>query len=60
MRRLRALLLLVLLALAAAPAAAQTIVTSARPDHVAVTVYRAPDRGPAEAAQSRMAGGLSP
>ena len=49
MRRLRALLPLALLALAAAPAAAQTIVTSANPDHVAVTVYRAPGRAPGEA-----------
>jgi hypothetical protein len=49
MRRPRALLLLALLALAAAPAAAQTIVTSAGPDHVAVTVYRAPGRAPSEA-----------
>ncbi|HYI48907.1 MAG TPA: hypothetical protein VEX35_10630 [Allosphingosinicella sp.] len=33
------------LLLAAAPAGAQTIVTSAAPDRVAVTVYRAPNRG---------------
>jgi hypothetical protein len=33
-----------LLLVAAAPAAAQTIVTSANPDHVEVTIYRAPHR----------------
>jgi hypothetical protein len=49
MRRLRTFLPIILLALAAAPAAAQTIVTSADPDHVAVTVYRAPNRDPSEA-----------
>jgi hypothetical protein len=44
MRRPRALLLAALLALAGAPAGAQTIVTSQRPDHVEVTIYRAPNR----------------
>ncbi len=39
-------LLLPLLALAAAPAAAQTIVTSAGPEDVDVTVYRDPGRSP--------------
>src|SRR3954471_15786851 len=39
------LLLLLCLSLALAPASAQTIVTSPNPDHVAVTVYRAPGRG---------------
>ncbi|QDZ07641.1 hypothetical protein FPZ24_09175 [Sphingomonas panacisoli] len=34
---------------AAPPAAAQTIVTSAGPDHVSVTLYRAPNRGPEDA-----------
>jgi hypothetical protein len=41
--------LLALAALAGASANAQTIVTSPGPDHVAVTVYRAPGRAPAEA-----------
>ena len=36
------------LALAVGPAGAQTIVTSPRPDRVAVTVYRDPDRDAAE------------
>jgi hypothetical protein len=36
------------LLLAATPAGAQQIVTSARPEHVEVTVYRAPHRGAAE------------
>jgi hypothetical protein len=36
--------LALLLALAAAPAAGQTVSTSARPERVAVTVYRAPGR----------------
>ena len=50
MRHLRALLLVAALACAAAaPATAQTIVTSPGPDRVAVTVYRAPNRWPAEA-----------
>jgi hypothetical protein len=44
MRRPRASLPVILLALVAAPAGAQTIVTSSNPDHVAVTVYRAPHR----------------
>ena len=44
MRRPRASLLLVLFALAASPAGAQTIVTSPNPDHVEVTIYRAPHR----------------
>jgi hypothetical protein len=47
---MRALPLLpVLLALAGAPAAAQTIVTSAAPERVAVTVYRDPRREPSRA-----------
>src|SRR5436305_1902016 len=49
MRRPRASCLVALVALAAAPAAGQTIVTSAGPDRVAVTVYRAPNRWPSEA-----------
>jgi len=44
MRNMRAWSLLLLL-LAATPAGAQQVVTSARPDRVAVTVYRAPHRG---------------
>jgi hypothetical protein len=44
MRRPRAFAVAALLALAAAPAVAQTIVTSQRPDHVEVTIYRAPHR----------------
>jgi hypothetical protein len=48
MRGLRAPLML-LAALAAAPAAPQTVATSPAPDRVAVTVYRAPSRGPGEA-----------
>jgi hypothetical protein len=44
MRRPRAMILGLAFALAAAPAAAQTIVTSANPDHVEVTIYRAPNR----------------
>jgi hypothetical protein len=48
MRRPRAWLLAALPALVAAPAAAQTIVTSPGPDHVAVTVYRAPGRDPSQ------------
>jgi hypothetical protein len=42
-------LLLILLALAGGPAAAQTIVTSAGPDRVAVTIYRDPNREPSRA-----------
>ncbi|MEA3047159.1 MAG: hypothetical protein QOJ53_1491 [Sphingomonadales bacterium] len=44
MRRLRAMIPGLVVALAAAPAAAQTIVTSPNPDHVEVTIYRAPHR----------------
>ncbi|MEA3012142.1 MAG: hypothetical protein QOD42_687 [Sphingomonadales bacterium] len=42
-------LIAVLLALAGVPAGAQTIVTSAGPERVAVTVYRDPRRGPERA-----------
>jgi hypothetical protein len=45
----RRLLLPLLLALAGAPAGAQTIVTSAGPERVAVTIYRDPRRSPSEA-----------
>jgi hypothetical protein len=44
MRRPRASLAILLLALAASPAGAQPIVTSAGPDEVDVTIYRAPRR----------------
>ena len=44
MRRLRARSPFLLLLLAGTPAAEQQVVTSAAPDHVAVTVYRAPQR----------------
>jgi hypothetical protein len=44
MRRPRARIPILLLLLAAAPAGAQTIVTSAAPDRVGVTIYRAPNR----------------
>jgi hypothetical protein len=44
-------LLPVLLALAGAPADAQTVVTSAGPERVAVTIYRDPQRDPAMAPQ---------
>jgi hypothetical protein len=44
MRRPRAMIPGLILALAAMPASAQTIVTSANPDHVEVTIYRAPHR----------------
>jgi hypothetical protein len=49
MRRPRALLPILLALAAAAPAGAQTIVTSARPDDVDVTIYRAPGRPPGTA-----------
>src|SRR5437868_4776340 len=49
MRPLRAWSPFLLLLLAAAPAGAQQVVTSARPDRVAVTVYRAPNRSADEA-----------
>jgi hypothetical protein len=40
----RTVLVVGALLLAAAPAGAQTIVTSAAPDRVGVTIYRAPNR----------------
>ena len=49
MRPLRAWSPFRLLLLAAVPAGAQQVVTSARPDRVAVTVYRAPNRSADEA-----------
>jgi len=51
MRRPRALGAVLLILLAAAPAGAQQVVTSARPEQVAVTVYRAPHRNADEALQ---------
>ena len=51
--------LLLCLASAAAPADAQTIVSSAGPERVAVTLYRDPDRGAGEALESRLAERLS-
>jgi hypothetical protein len=49
MRRPRARVPFLLLVLAATPAGAQQAVTSARPDAVSVTVYRAPNRNADEA-----------
>jgi hypothetical protein len=49
MRRPRALLPAALLAFAASPAPGQNVVGSGAPEHVAVTVYRAPGRAPTEA-----------
>ena len=49
MRRPRARIPTFLLALVAAPVAAQPVVTSAGPDEVDVTVYRAPNRDLVEA-----------
>jgi hypothetical protein len=63
MRRLRALVLaLASLAppsLTPAPAAAQNVVTSARPDTVAVTVYRDPEREPGRMLNQRWLNGYS-
>jgi hypothetical protein len=49
MRLILALLTPLAVSWAALPAAAQTVVTSERPDRVAVTIYRAPDRDADEA-----------
>ncbi|MDG5488434.1 hypothetical protein NYR55_07375 [Sphingomonas sp. BGYR3] len=49
MRLFLALLTALAVSWAALPAAAQTVVTSERPDTVAVTIYRAPDRDADEA-----------
>jgi len=51
--------LAVLLALASPPAGAQTIVSSAGPDRVAVTIYRNPQRPPDEAPNLRWLGGYA-
>jgi hypothetical protein len=52
-------LLPLLLALAGAPAGAQTVVTSAGPERVAVTVYRDPGREPARAPNLRWLNGFA-
>ena len=57
MSRLRGLLLLV--SALAAPAGAQTIVTSAAPDGVAVTVYRDPNRSAVEALELEWLNGFA-
>lgn len=59
MRRPRAWSPFLLILLAAAPAGAQQIVTSARPDRVAVTVYRAPHRNAGEPMQPDWLGGFA-
>ena len=51
--------LLALAALFAAPVAAQTVVTSARPDRVAVTVYRNPEREAGEVPNLGWLGGYA-
>jgi hypothetical protein len=51
--------LLVLLALAGVPAGAQTIVSSAGPERVAVTIYRDPRRDPGEAPNLGWLGGYA-
>jgi hypothetical protein len=53
------LLLLLCLTLVLAPASAQTIVASLNPDHVAVTVYRAPNRAPSEAFERQLLEGYA-
>ena len=57
MSRRRGLLLLV--SALAAPAGAQTIVTSAAPDGVAVTVYRDPNRSAVEALELEWLNGFA-
>ncbi|HMG46020.1 MAG TPA: hypothetical protein VK614_00970 [Allosphingosinicella sp.] len=59
MRRPRASILGLLLALAASPAGAQTIVTSAGPDEVDVTIYRAPGRAARTAIDLRWLNGYA-
>lgn len=59
MRRLRAWVLASLALLGSAPAAAQGIVTSQRPDHVAVTVYRDPNRPAAQAPNLQWLNGVA-
>ena len=56
---MRRLLALCLSLLAATPAAAQGIVTSARPDRVAVTVYRDPNRPAAQAPNIQWLNGVA-
>lgn len=55
----RALIGGLLLGLAAAPGAAQTVARSAGPRSVAVTVYRAPGRGPGEGMDLRWLNGFA-
>jgi hypothetical protein len=55
----RRLLPVLLLALAGAPAGAQTIVTSAGPERVAVTIYRDPRREPSQAPHLGWLGGYA-
>jgi hypothetical protein len=59
MRRPRARIPILLLVLAAAPAGAQTIVTSAGPDRVAVTLYRDPHRAVGDAVNARWLNGFA-
>ncbi len=59
MRLLRAWSPFLLVLLAPAPARAQPVVTSARPDRVAVTVYRAPNRNPEEAMDPQWLNGFA-
>jgi hypothetical protein len=56
---MRRLLALLLVALAPLPAAAQGIATSARPDRVAVTVYRDPNRPAAQAPNLQWLNGVA-
>jgi hypothetical protein len=59
MRLSRARSPFLLLLLAATPAGAQQLATSARPDRVAVTVYRAPHRNAGEAMNSEWLDGFA-
>ncbi len=59
MRRQRARIPILLLVLAAAPAGAQTIVTSAGPDRVAVTLYRDPQRAVGDAVDPNWLNGFA-
>ncbi|WP_395613573.1 DUF4139 domain-containing protein [Allosphingosinicella sp.] len=59
MRVPHAWIVILLAMLPAAPAAAQGIVTSPRPDHVAVTVYRDPNRPAAQAPNLQWLNGVA-
>lgn len=59
MRSLRVLIAILPALLGAGPAAAQGIVTSARPDRVAVTVYRDPNRPAAQAPNLQWLNGVA-